>query len=140
MADPSAVVIPMVGDVPSVKGCLICGHPLCVSCEQPRRVRPSSVSLMARDECANCGFRPMLPNRTLCMDCEAIIKASPEDYKARPTAGGQLLRVEKWKSGENREEVHYFIEGTQTYVMGFNPATVPEDVVLRALKDLGYKV
>lgn len=55
-------------------------------------------------------------------------------------AGGQLLRVEKWKSSENRQEIHYFIEGTQVYVVGFNPDLVPEDVIIRALKGLGYRV
>lgn len=52
----------------------------------------------------------------------------------------QQLRVERWKSSESREEVHYFIEGTQTYVMGYNPSQIPEDVVIRALKNLGFKV
>ena len=109
---------------------------------------------MARDEsvsrCLNCGHTPMLPGRTVCIACEiaGVYGIKTENgYTlgnlpggARPTAGGQLLRVEVWKPTENREEVHYFIEGTQTYVMGFNPATVPEDVVIRALKGLGYKV
>lgn len=123
---------------------------------RPPCVRPSSVSMMAQAEeillsaCSNCGHTPMLPGRMVCIACEkkGVYGIKTETgYTlgnlpggARPTAGGQLLRVEKWKSSENREEVHYFIEGTQTYVMGFNPALVPEDVVIRALKGLGYKV
>ena len=102
--------------------------------------------VLSVSECLSCGFKPMRRGRTLCVNCEKERTVKPSSVsmmareEARPTAGGQLLRVEKWKSSENREEVHYFIEGSQVYVMGHNLALVPEDVVIRALKGLGYKV
>lgn len=43
------------------------------------------------------------------------------------------LRVERWHSSEASEEVHFFIEGTQTYVIGFNPNLIEEDAVRRFL-------
>lgn len=30
------------------------------------------------------------------------------------------MKVEIWKSNKGKEEIHHFIEGTQTYLFGFN--------------------
>lgn len=43
------------------------------------------------------------------------------------------LRTERWHSSEANEEVHYFVAGTQTYVMGFNPALISEADAKRLL-------
>jgi hypothetical protein len=50
------------------------------------------------------------------------------------------LRIERWKSSENREEIHFFIEGTQTYVFGFNPKLLNKAMVMKWLLDAGFAI
>ncbi len=38
------------------------------------------------------------------------------------------IRIERWTSSEQREEIHVFIEGTQTYLFGYNPNYVSFDM------------
>lgn len=40
------------------------------------------------------------------------------------------LRLEKWKSEQNREEVHYFL-GPNTYVIGYNPKLISKEAIDR---------
>jgi len=36
------------------------------------------------------------------------------------------MRVEKWKSNQNRYEQHYYVDGTDIYLFGFNPKCFDE--------------
>jgi hypothetical protein len=49
------------------------------------------------------------------------------------------LAVERWKSSQNRNEVHFFIKGNQKqYVLGFDPSRFEEKEILALLKKKGY--
>lgn len=50
------------------------------------------------------------------------------------------LVFEKWRSSENRTEIHIFIEGTQIYVMGFNPNLIDVVAALELLSNKGYDI
>lgn len=39
------------------------------------------------------------------------------------------MRIERWTSSENREEIHYFVNDMETYLFGYNPEVIPKDVV-----------
>ena len=45
------------------------------------------------------------------------------------------LRIEVWRSSEAREEVHIFVDGTQNYVIGFNPALIDESKIMTFLAE-----
>ena len=61
---------------------------------------------------------------------------NPTEETGRPT----MLIPEIWVSGQNREEVHLFVEGTcGEYVLGFNPKIVPIKEVRELLEQKGFK-
>jgi hypothetical protein len=37
------------------------------------------------------------------------------------------MRLERWISNQNREEIHYFEDDGETYFFGFNPNMIDED-------------
>lgn len=43
------------------------------------------------------------------------------------------VKYEIWESSENRSEIHYFLEGTDTYVLGFNPKIIQSADVIKLL-------
>ena len=84
--------------------------------------------------CSLCGYETGMRPSGLCEAHEADrLSNEPPDTR-------QSVRAEKWKSSENREEVHYFIEGTQVYAVGFNPAVISEDGIKTLLRDAGLTI
>jgi hypothetical protein len=50
------------------------------------------------------------------------------------------LRLERWKSSEEHQEVHFFIADSQIYVFGFNPDLVEESDVVGFLLEMGFQI
>lgn len=50
------------------------------------------------------------------------------------------IHIEKWVSSENNEEIHFFIEGTQTYLGGFNPKLISTADFVSFLDSQGYNI
>lgn len=81
-------------------------------------------------------------DRTVRIDPQGQVEISARDtelslYANNPA--GRLLRAERWHSSEARSEIHYFIAGTDTYVIGFNPDNIPEDRIKDLLRRLGFR-
>jgi hypothetical protein len=39
------------------------------------------------------------------------------------------MKVEVWKSDQNREEIHYFEDDGETYLFGYNPRLIPKEIM-----------
>lgn len=50
------------------------------------------------------------------------------------------IKFEKWVYDQNQEEIHFFIEGTNTYLFGYNPAYFTEKQILEVLEILKGKL
>lgn len=53
----------------------------------------------------------------------------------KPIYGGLMkeIKIETWRSDKGDTEIHHFIEGTQTYLFGFNRDVLGEDLYRRVL-------
>lgn len=63
-----------------------------------------------------------------------------ETYRDRGPFHGQEIWYEEWECTTGQRERHYFIKGTDTYVLGFNPEFLPVEQAEDILKTLGYKI
>jgi len=57
-----------------------------------------------------------------------------------PVCTPKPVRIERWKSSEQNEEIHFFVKGTQIYLAGFNPQLIPEEKIREILKEAGFEL
>ena len=47
------------------------------------------------------------------------------------------MKLECWKSDQNQEEIHYFIEGEQNeYIIGYNPKYISKEKIEALLGEI----
>ena len=62
-----------------------------------------------------------------------VLRALDVGIKEEP---GIKLRLERWKSSDNEEEIHFFVG--QRYIAGYNPKVVDGTDIEDVLLKLGY--
>ena len=50
------------------------------------------------------------------------------------------VKFEKWKSSDRQREIHFFVNGTDLYVFGYNPNVIKTRAVKKFLTEQGFKI
>lgn len=46
------------------------------------------------------------------------------------------MKIEEWNCSNNEQERHYFKDNDQEYLFGYNPALIPNEVIIPVIKYL----
>lgn len=72
------------------------------------------------------------------MESGQLVEA--ERLKFEEVGTARQLRAERWHSTEKRDEIHFFVKGTDLYVAGFNPKLITAAQMEAVLKAAGFEL